>query len=119
MRDMEPDQLVELASLLVTLMIFFSIDAKHRFNRKPHGERNLFHTISMVGGIATAVAFAVVWVELFLPEENKSIDVLLYFLPSSIAVLAALILAFELLVLHKGKKKPPNQRENAPAQSED
>lgn len=116
---MEPDQLVELASLLVTLMIFFSIDAKHRFNRKPKTQKNVFHFFSIFGGIATAISFSIVWIELFLPEEDKTIHVLFYFLPSSLAVLAALVLAFELLVLRPGKLKSPPGHESAPAKSKD
>lgn len=37
---------------------------------------------------------ALVWVELFLPEDNKRIHVLAYFVPASIAILAAFAFAF-------------------------
>lgn len=99
MRDLEPDQLIGLAGLLVTLMLFFSLDAKFRFSRRKRLSLQVFHVTSIVGGLLTVVALIVVWIELFLPEDDSTIHVLMYFIPASGALLAALVLAFEVLVL--------------------
>lgn len=105
MEELHGDQLVELASLIVTLMIFFSIDAKYRFKRGRSPARGLFRVTSMVGGVSTAIALTVVWVEMFLPDENKAIHMLVYFVPASIAVIAALILAIEVIFLRKDEQE--------------
>lgn len=99
MQELKAEELVELASIMVTLMIFYSIDAKFRFQRKEKTAQGLFRVVSIVGGIVTAIAALIIWVEMFLPEENKTIPVLAYFIPATIAITAALILAFEVLVL--------------------
>lgn len=99
MQELEPEQLVELAGILVTLMIFYSIDAKYRFQRKRKAAKGLFRAISIAGGITVAVAALVVWVEIFLPKENTLIPVLAYFIPSIISLILALILAFEVLLM--------------------
>ncbi|MDG8251877.1 hypothetical protein OK842_11560, partial [Streptococcus pneumoniae] len=83
--ELSRDQLSEFAGLLVTLLIFFSIDAKFRFRRSDASQKTLFRVSSIVGGLAAVTALAVVWVELFLPEDNKMIHVLVYFVPASLA----------------------------------
>lgn len=98
-RDLLPDELVGLCALLVSLMIFFSIDAKFRFRRSSELTQDVFRITSIVGGLSTAFALLIAWVELFLPEDNDTIDVLFYFVPSTIAILAVVVLAFEVLLL--------------------
>lgn len=99
--ELTRDQLSEFSGLLVTLLIFFSIDAKFRFKRRDKSERALFQLSSIVGGIAAVTALAVVWVELFLPEDNEMIHVLVYFVPASVAILAAFVLSVEVIFLRK------------------
>lgn len=102
--ELTRDQLSEFSGLLVTLLIFFSIDAKFRFRRQDHSEKALFRVSSIVGGIAAVTALAVVWVELFLPEDNKMIHVLVYFVPASIAIIAAFVLSVEVIFLRKSSE---------------
>lgn len=116
--ELQRDQLVELAGLLVTLLIFFSIDAKYRFNRKASSTKTLFRLSSISGGIATVVALAVVWVEQFLPEDNTSIHVLAYFVPASLAILAAVVLSIEVLFLRKSPSSSEDERETQKQETE-
>lgn len=102
MEQLESEHLAEIASLLVTLMIFFSIDAKFRFRRKKTVAKEVFRTASISGGVLTVVSLAIVWVEMFLPE--KTMPALLYFVPASLAILAALVLAVEVVLLRKGSE---------------
>lgn len=44
---------------------------------------------------------ALVWVELFLPEDNKMIHVLVYFVPASVAIVAAFVLSVEVIFMRK------------------
>lgn len=104
MQELKSDQLIELAGLLVTLMIFFSIDAKHRFSRKNAVAKGLFRFTSIGGGLMTAISLVVVWVETFLPDGGNTIPVLFYFVPTSLAILAALVLAIEVVFLRKGNE---------------
>lgn len=99
--ELTRDQLSEFAGLLVTLLIFFSIDAKFRFKRRDSSEKALFRLSSIVGGISAVTALAVVWVELFLPEDNKTIHVLVYFVPASVAIVAAFVLSVEVIFMRK------------------
>ncbi|MBO1901754.1 hypothetical protein J4H92_07295 [Leucobacter weissii] len=105
LQELGTGQLVEFAGLLVTLMIFFSIDAKYRFSRTGGTARILFHGASIVGGIATAVGLVVVWIEMFLPEEDRTIHLLMYFVPASVSVLAALVLAVEVIFLRRDQSE--------------
>lgn len=106
MRDLLPAELVGLCALLVTLMLFFSIDAKFRFRRSTELTQDIFRVTSIVGGLTTALALLITWVELFLPEDNTAIHVLSYFVPSTIAILAAVVLAFEVLILRDRGRAP-------------
>ena len=103
--ELSRDQLSEFAGLLVTLLIFFSIDAKFRFRRSDASQKTLFRVSSIVGGLAAVTALAVVWVELFLPEDNKMIHVLVYFVPASLAIIAAFVLSVEVIFMRKSGRE--------------
>ncbi|GAA1569602.1 hypothetical protein [Leucobacter aridicollis] len=103
--ELSRDQLSEFAGLLVTLLIFFSIDAKFRFRRRDASQKTLFRVSSIVGGLAAVTALAVVWVELFLPEDNKMIHVLVYFVPASLAIIAAFVLSVEVIFMRKSGRE--------------
>lgn len=74
MRIIPPDELVELIALFVTLMIFFSIDAKHRFsqkeNEKERTAKRFFGALSITGGFATTIAAGITWVDFFFPKKT-------------------------------------------------
>ncbi|MFF8818689.1 hypothetical protein ACF07D_11910 [Leucobacter sp. NPDC015123] len=103
--ELSRDQLSEFAGLLVTLLIFFSIDAKFRFRRRDSSQKALFRISSIVGGLAAVTALAVVWVELFLPEDNEMIHVLVYFVPASLAIVAAFVLSVEVIFMRKSGRE--------------
>ena len=98
MRQMPSADMVSLISFLAVLLIFFSIDVRSRDsgNSKPW-HAHLFEWASRVGGIATALALALGWVDLFLPDENNAIHVALVAAPGSVAVLCAIVLGLEML----------------------
>lgn len=56
MRIIPSDELVELIQLFVTLMIFFSIDAKHRFSKsrrnREYAAKTFFAFLSILWGIS-------------------------------------------------------------------
>ncbi|MGB3414301.1 MAG: hypothetical protein WBA28_06250 [Microbacteriaceae bacterium] len=108
MRVIPSNELVELIGLFVTLMIFFSLDAKFRFspNIKHHKNQEFFKISSIVGGLATVIAAISVWVEFFLPREDGTLMLLFILIPGSIAFLAALFLALDVLFL-RFRKDPP------------
>ncbi|WP_256074569.1 hypothetical protein [Streptomyces sp. PpalLS-921] len=90
--------MVTLISFLAVLLIFFSIDVRSRdsADSKPWHAR-LFEWSSRVGGIATALALALGWVDLFLPDETSPIHVVFVAVPGSVAVLCAIVLGLEML----------------------
>ena len=98
MRQMPSSDMVSLISFLAVLLIFFSIDVRAReaVDSKPWHE-HLFEWASRIGGIATALALALGWVDLFLPDENSLIDVTLVAIPGSVAVVCAIVLGLEML----------------------
>lgn len=98
MRQMPSADMVSLISFLGVLLIFFSIDVRSResADSKPWHAR-LFEWASRIGGIATALALALGWVDLFLPDENSTIHVALVAVPGSVAVLCAIVLGLEML----------------------
>jgi hypothetical protein len=98
MRQMPSADMVSLISFLAVLLIFFSIDVRSRDSAasKPwHAQ--LFEWASRIGGIATALALALGWVDLFLPDESSPIHVALVAAPGSVAVLCAIVLGLEML----------------------
>ena len=90
--------MVTLISFLAVLLIFFSIDARAR---EPAGEgpwhARLFEWASRIGGVATAMALALGWADLFLPDEGSPIHVAFVFVPGSVGVLCAIVLGLEML----------------------
>ncbi|THA61479.1 hypothetical protein E6P78_24945 [Streptomyces sp. A0958] len=98
MRTMPSAEMVSLISFLAVLLIFFSIDVRSRDSgaSKPWHAR-LFEWASRVGGIATALALTLGWVDLFLPDENSVIHVAFVAVPGSVAVLCAIVLGLEML----------------------
>ena len=101
MRGLSPDQLLAAAGLIVTLLIFFSIDAKFRFRPSARRAREIFHTTSIVGGISCAIAFVVIWINVFIPDDMEPINLLTYFIPSSVAIACALLLSIEVIFLRR------------------
>src|SRR5690606_20316055 len=110
MRVIPPDELVELIALFVTLMIFFSIDAKHRFSKnrdqKEYSSKTFFAGLSITGAIATVVAAVITWIDFFLPEENTAISLIYILVPGSIAFLAALGLGVDVLIMRMSPDEP-------------
>lgn len=109
MRDMPSSDLVSLISFLVALLIFFSIDMKARQRRGDDvslRKARAFARTSHVGGIATSIALALAWFDLFLPDDNKVIHVLLVAVPGSIGVACTIILSVELLFDRSDAESP-------------
>lgn len=98
MRQMPSADMVSLISFLGVFLIFFSIDVRSRdaTASKPW-HAHLFEWASRIGGIATALALALGWVDLFLPDESSPIHVALVAAPGSVAVLCAIVLGLEML----------------------
>ncbi|MEO3796829.1 hypothetical protein ABGB14_42085 [Nonomuraea sp. B10E15] len=91
-------EMVTLISFLAVLLIFFSIDVRSRESAAsgPWHAR-MFGWTSRVGGISTALALALGWVDLFLPDESSLIHVASVAVPGSVAVLCAIVLGLEML----------------------
>lgn len=98
MRQMPSSDMVSLISFLAVLLIFFSIDVRSRSSAdsKPW-HAHLFEWASRIGGITTALALTLGWVDLFLPDESSPIHVALVAVPGSVAVLCAIVLGLEML----------------------
>ncbi len=90
--------MVSLISFLAVLLVFFSIDVRSRDSdaSKPW-HAHLFEWASRIGGVATAVALTLGWVDLFLPDESSPIHVMFVAAPGSLAVLCAIVLGLEML----------------------
>ncbi|SDL82842.1 hypothetical protein SAMN05421874_13023 [Nonomuraea maritima] len=98
MRPMPSAEMVSLISFLAVLLIFFSIDVRARES----GETDPWHVqlfgwTSRVGGISTALALTLGWVDLFLPDESSPIHVAFVAFPGSFGVLCAIVLGLEML----------------------
>lgn len=102
MRSMPSSEMVSLISFLAVLMIFFSIDIK---SREPGDDdplhRQMFEWVGRVGGVSTAVALTLGWIDLFLPDEGSPIHVAMVAVPGSVGVACAIILGLEMLFLGK------------------
>lgn len=98
MRHMPSSEMVSLISFLAVLLIFFSIDIR---SREPDSDdpwhAKLFEWTSRIGGVATAVALTLGWVDLFLPDEGSPIHVALVAAPGSVGVGCAVVLGVEML----------------------
>ncbi|MEV4676006.1 MULTISPECIES: hypothetical protein [Actinomadura] len=98
MRQMPSADMVSLISFLAVLLIFFSIDVRSRdsvVTKKWH--TYLFEWASRIGGISTALALALGWVDLFLPDQSDLIHVAFVAVPGSMGVLCAIALGLEML----------------------
>lgn len=96
---MPSSEMVSLISFLAVLLIFFSIDIRAREpgdDDDPWHAR-LFEWTSRIGGISTAVALTLGWIDLFLPDEGSPIHVVLVAGPGSIGVGCAVVLGVEML----------------------
>ena len=73
MRTITSAEMIDITALLAVLLIFFSIDLR---SREPVGTHTwttrLFEWTSRVGGICTAFALALGWVNHFLPDESTT-----------------------------------------------
>lgn len=101
---MPSSELVSLISFLAVLLIFFSIDIKSR----PRADDNqwhehLFEWTSRVGGVSTAIALTLGWLDLFLPDEGGGVHVAFVAVPGSMGVLAAIVLGLEMLWQRDGE----------------
>lgn len=98
MRQMPSSDMVSLISFLAVLLIFFSIDVRSRVAKssKPW-HAHLFEWASRLGGITTALALAIGWVDLFIKDESSPIHVALVAAPGSLGVLCAIALGLEML----------------------
>ncbi|WP_067799720.1 hypothetical protein [Actinomadura formosensis] len=98
MRQMPSSDMVSLISFLAVLLIFFSIDVRSRASAssKPW-HAHLFEWASRIGGIATALALALGWADLFLPDQSSPIHVAFVAAPGSVGVLCAIALGLEML----------------------
>ncbi|ATY94256.1 hypothetical protein G6W61_08120 [Streptomyces sp. KAI-26] len=98
MRTMPSAEMVSLISFLAVLLVFFSIDVRSRDSGAPGPwHTRLFEWASRIGGISTALALTLGWVDLFLPDENDLIHVAFVAVPGSIAVTCAIVLGLEML----------------------
>lgn len=98
MRHMPSSEMVSLISFLAVLLIFFSIDIR---SRPPRTEdvwhAHVFERTSRVGGLATALALTLGWIDLFLPDDGSPIHVALVAVPGSVGVGCAIVLGLEML----------------------
>ncbi|MFG1944871.1 hypothetical protein [Nonomuraea sp. NPDC048826] len=98
MRPMPSAEMVSLISFLAVLLIFFSIDVRSRESTvSGPWLAQLFGWTSRIGGVATALALALGWVDLFLPDEGSPIHVAFVAVPGFVAVLCAIALGLEML----------------------
>lgn len=98
MRPMPSSEMVSLISFLAVLLIFFSIDIR---SREPGDDDpwhvQLFEWTSRIGGVMTAVALCLGWIDLFLPDEGSPIHVAMVAVPGSVGVGGAIVLGIEML----------------------
>lgn len=98
MRDMPSSELVSLISFLAVLLIFFSIDVR---SRGPQADDpwhvRMFEWTSRIGGLATALALFLGWVDLYLPDDSNTIHVAMVAIPGSIGVGCAIVLGLEMV----------------------
>lgn len=119
MRHMPSSELVSLISFLAVLLVFFSIDIRNR-TRGDKWHELLFEYSSRVGGISTAIALTLGWIDMFLPDESEAIHVALVAVPGSIGVLCAILLGVEMLFDSGGADEPaaPEPAGSTPAPQE-
>lgn len=99
MREMPSSEMVSLISFFAVLLVFFSIDIRGRVADvagRP-GQMAFFEWVSRTGGVSTAMALTLGWVDLFLPDESSAIHVALIAVPGSVGVLCAIALGVEMI----------------------
>ncbi|HLT30769.1 MAG TPA: hypothetical protein VK013_12050 [Myxococcaceae bacterium] len=107
MRPMPSSEMVNLISFLAVVLIFFSIDLRSRdFDVTRPAARRFFDWVSRIGGVSTAVALTLGWVDLFLPDFHSPIHIGMVAVPGSIGVLAAITLGVEMLFLPHTANRP-------------
>lgn len=98
MRDMPSSELVSLISFLAVLLLFFSIDGRGRIaDEEDPWHAKVFEWTSRIGGVTTAFALALGWIDLFLADDLPLIHVGLVAVPGSVAVGCAIVLGLEML----------------------
>lgn len=103
MRQMPSSEMVSLISFLAVLLIFFSIDVRSRESEASDPWHvHFFEWTSRIGGVATALALALGWVDLFLPDEGSPIHVALVAVPGFVGVACAIVLGLEMLWQRRG-----------------
>ena len=89
---------VQRHSFLAVLLVFFSIDIKSRDqDDSDPWHMQLFEWTGRIGGVATAIALALGWIDLFLPDNGSPIHVALVAVPGSVGVACAILLGIEML----------------------
>src|SRR5690625_345017 len=101
MRVLTPNQLISVAAFLITLLIFFSMDAKFRFRGRNRRAGTIFRSTSFVGGVSRSVPIVTTWFTIFLPPGLRPPSMLIYLVPATIAIIAALMLSVEVIFLRK------------------
>jgi len=108
MRSMPSAEMVSLISFFAVLLVFFSIDVRSRPNDPQAWHGRLFSWTSRVGGVCTALALTLGWIDLFLPDESSPIHVAFVAVPGFVAVGCAILLGLEMLWQpSKGKASSP------------
>lgn len=98
MRDMPSSEMVSLISFLAVLLIFFTIDIRSReSDADDPWHKRLFEWTSRIGGVTTALALTLGWIDLFLPDEGGPIHVSWVAIPGSVGVGCAILLGVEML----------------------
>lgn len=98
LQSMPSSEMVSLISFFAVLLIFFSIDVRNRprSSEDPWHAR-VFEWTSRTGGLSTAIALTLGWVDLFLPDDGSLIHVALVAVPGSVGVACAVVLGLEML----------------------
>jgi len=94
---MPSSEMVSLISFLAVLLVFFSIDIKSRETDADRWHERLFDWTSRLGGVYTAVALTLGWIDLFLPDEGSPIHIAFVAVPGSFGVACAITLGLEML----------------------
>jgi hypothetical protein len=118
MRPMPSSEMVSLISFLAVLLIFFSIDIR---SREPEDSdpwhRKLFEWTSRIGGVSTALALTLGWIDLFLDDNGSPIHVGLVAVPGSLGVGCAVLLGLEMLWMRDGTDRDDESEDTSGAES--
>lgn len=95
---MPSSEMVSLISFLAVLLIYFSIDIRSRESADDDPwHAQLFEWTSRIGGVMTAIALSLGWIDLFLPDDDSPIHVAMVAFPGSVGVGCAILLGIEML----------------------